>query len=121
MLAQTAHSVEEYVFRLYDVWPPARAISSLISDDRARGFAVANAAFILFGSWAYVARVRARHPSWRGWAWFWTIIEAGNGIGHLLFAAAEGGYYPGAATAPLLLGLAFAMGRALVVDESVRP
>jgi hypothetical protein len=40
-LAQAAHSVEEYEFRLYDVWPPARAISGLISDDREVGFAVA--------------------------------------------------------------------------------
>jgi hypothetical protein len=35
--------------------------------------------------------------------WFWTLLEIGNGIGHLVLAASRGGYFPGAATAPFLL------------------
>lgn len=31
ILAQACHSVEEYVFRLYDVFPPARFVSGLFS------------------------------------------------------------------------------------------
>ena len=31
ILAQAAHSIEEYVGRLYDVFPPARVVSGLIS------------------------------------------------------------------------------------------
>jgi hypothetical protein len=110
ILAQAAHSVEEYFSRLYDALSPARFISGLISDDLGLGFAIANAALVLFGFWCYFARVRARLPSGRGWAWFWTVLEALNGTGHLLFAAARGGYFPGLATAPLLLGLAFWLG-----------
>jgi hypothetical protein len=106
ILTQAAHSAEEYVFRLYDVLLPARVISGLISDDLALGFAVANAALVLLGFWCYFARVRRGRPSWRRWAWFWTILEAANGSGHLLLAVAEGGYFPGAATALVLLGLA---------------
>ena len=40
ILTQAAHSVEEYVFRLYDVFAPARFVSGLVSDNHAAGFAV---------------------------------------------------------------------------------
>jgi hypothetical protein len=87
IVAQAAHSIEEYVFRLFDVFAPARFISGLLSSDLARGFAIANIALVLFGVWCYVARV------------------LGNGIGHSAFALARGGYFPGVATAPFLLGI----------------
>ena len=106
ILTQVAHSVEEYAFRLYDVLPPARIISGLVSRNLAVGFAAANAVLILFGFWCYFARVRTSQRSGRGWAWFWAVIEASNGTGHLLLAAGRGGYFPGAGTAPLLLGCA---------------
>src|SRR5881397_2539472 len=32
--AQTAHSAEEYLGRLWDVFPPARFVTGLISEDR---------------------------------------------------------------------------------------
>jgi hypothetical protein len=113
ILTQAAHSVEEYVFRLYEVLAPARIISGFVSSNLALGFAAVNAALILFGVWCYVARVRRGHHSGRSWAWFWVILEAGNGTGHLLFAAGRGGYFPGAATAPLLLGCAVWLGATL--------
>jgi hypothetical protein len=31
VIVQVAHSIEEYVFRLYEVFPPARFASGLIS------------------------------------------------------------------------------------------
>jgi hypothetical protein len=105
IVAQTAHSIEEYAFRLYDVLAPARFISGLFSSDRQRGFAIANAALVLFGVWCYLARVHRRHPSARALAWFWALLELGNGIGHGLFALASGGYFPGVATAPFLLAI----------------
>lgn len=80
------------------------------------GIAMVNAALILFGFWCYVGRVRNGHRSGRDWAWFWTLLEASNGTGHLLLAAGWGAYVPGAATAPLLLGfsgwLGVTLGRA---------
>jgi hypothetical protein len=112
VLAQAAHSVEEYLFRLYDVFAPARLVSALFSRNLAAGFAAANIALVSFGVWCYVARVRRGHPG-RGWAWFWTVLEGANGTGHLILAASQGGYFPGAATAPFLLGLALALGATL--------
>jgi hypothetical protein len=105
ILAQAAHSIEEYVFRLYDVFAPARFVSRLVSNDLALGFAVANAGLVAFGFWCYVARVRANRPSGPAWAWFWTVLEFANGIGHSALALARGDYFPGVGTAPVLVGV----------------
>ena len=105
ILAQAAHSIEEYVFRLFDVFAPARFVSSLVSNDVAVGFALANGGLVLFGLWCYVARVRPGHPSGPVFAWSWTVLEFANGIGHSVLALARGVYFPGVATAPVLLGV----------------
>lgn len=110
ILSQAAHSIEEYVFRLYDVLAPARWISSVLSSNLALGFAIVNSILVLLGLWCYFARVRTSHPSARNWVWFWTVLEGANGLGHLVLAASERGYFPGAATAPLLLGLSVSLG-----------
>ena len=110
ILSQAAHSIEEYLFRLYDVLAPARWISSVLSSNLALGFAIANSMLVLLGLWCYLARVRTSHPSGRNWAWFWTVLEGANGLGHLVLAAGQGGYFPGAATAPFLLGLSVSLG-----------
>jgi hypothetical protein len=93
--AQAAHSAEEYVFRLFDVFAPARFVSSLFSSDSSQGFAIANAILVLFGVWCYWARVRRGHPSARAFLWFWAFLELGNGLGHGLLALGRGGYFPG--------------------------
>lgn len=105
MVAQAAHSIEEYIFRLFDVFAPARFLSGLVSANLGVGFAVANAALVLFGLWCYVARVRPGHPSGPVFAWFWTVLEFANGIGHSALALSRGRYFPGVATAPVLLGV----------------
>ncbi len=113
VLAQALHSIEEFATRLYEVFPPARFISGLLSSDLATGFAIANAAFVGLGLWCYLARVRGGRPSARAWMWPYVCIELGNGAGHLAIAASRGGYFPGAATAPLLLALAAYLARRL--------
>ncbi len=103
VLFQSFHSFEEYIFRLYEVFAPARFLSGLFPDGLRFGFIVINAAFVAFGLWCYVARVRPNHASARLWVGVWSVIELGNGIGHILMALTVGGYFPGVATAPLLL------------------
>lgn len=106
---QTAHSIEEFATHLYDVFAPARFVSDLIGLDRPTGFAIANLALVGFGLWCWLARVRPRRGGWRGFAWFWAVLESANGAAHLLLALAAGGYFPGAMTAPLLLALGLAL------------
>lgn len=102
ILAQAAHSVEEYVFRLYDVLAPARYVSGLFGVDREIGFIVVNSALVLFGLWCWH---RSRLPGRVALAWFWALLEIANGLAHIGLALAAGGYFPGLVTAPLLLGL----------------
>ncbi len=110
IVVQAAHSIEEYAFRLYDVFAPARFATSLVSSNPALGFAVLNASFVAFGAWCYLARVRPGRPSAPAWIWPWVLIELGNGIVHSTMALLRGGYFPGVATAPVLFALAAFIG-----------
>ena len=103
ILAQGAHSVEEYVTRLYEIFAPARLVSSLFSNDLALGFLIFNGALVTFGLWCWAVPVRSGWHAACGLVWFWTILELGNGIGHSALAVSRGGYFPGIVTAPLLL------------------
>ena len=101
--SQALHSIEEYAFALWDVLAPARFLSELVSDDQAVGFAVVNAVIVVLGAWSYFWPVRRNLGYAVPIAWFWTILEGANGIGHILFALATQAYFPGVYTAPLLL------------------
>jgi hypothetical protein len=106
VLVQAAHSIEEYVFRLYDVFAPARFASGLVSDDLGLGFAILNTGFFVAGIWVYFARVRPNHPSAPAFVCVWIVIEIANGIAHTVIALNRGEYFPGVATAPMLTALA---------------
>jgi hypothetical protein len=101
VIAQAAHSIEEYRFRIFEVFGPARFVSGLVSNNLATGFIVINVSFVIFGIWC---AMRPEHRVVRGVAWFWTLLEFANGAGHCLVAASQRGYFPGVATAPLLIG-----------------
>ena len=59
ILAQGAHSIEEYATRLYEVFGPARFVSGLISNDLALGFLIFNVALVTFGLWCWAIPVRS--------------------------------------------------------------
>ena len=103
ILAQGAHSIEEYVTKLYEVFAPARFVSSLVSNDLALGFLILNTALVTFGLWCWAVPVRSGWQAAGGLVWFWTILELGNSIAHSALALSRGGYFPGVVTAPLLL------------------
>ena len=106
VLAQAAHSVEEYIGRLWESFPPARLVSGLVSSDRELGFLILNCALVAFGVWCLLVPVRRRWPSAVGLMWVWIVIETINGIGHPLWSLRQSGYTPGVLTAPILLVLA---------------
>jgi hypothetical protein len=117
VLAQAAHSIEEYVFRLYDVFQPARWVSGLVSEDVRAGFAILNVSIVALGLLCYFYRIRPGHPSARGWVWFWVTVELVNGIGHPFLALVRRAYLPGVVTAPILFAVALYLAFRLV-DES---
>jgi hypothetical protein len=106
VLAQAAHSVEEYVGRLWESFPPAAFVTGLISSDHRLGFIIFNTALVAFGVWCVLWPVRHEWRSAASLAWFWIILETINGVGHPAWTLREGGYTPGVITAPLLLVLA---------------
>ena len=83
--------------------------------DRPLGFIIANCALVGFGLWCWFARVGPGRPSARTFAWFWALLECANALAHFALAIAAGGYFPGLATAPLLLGIG-----ALLIARLVR-
>jgi hypothetical protein len=117
---QALHSAEEYAFRLYDVFPPARLVSGLISADRPRGFLIFNVALVAFGFGCYLFPVRRGWPSAAAFAWLWVGIELVNGIGHPAWSIARRGYTPGVATALVLLPLALLLARRLASRHAER-
>ncbi len=108
-VTQAAHSIEEFHFRLFDVLAPARYLSGLVSDNLALGFAVINALIVAFVFWTYFRRVRPAARSATAWIWAWSLLEFGNGIGHIILAADVVGYFPGILTAPVLILFSLAL------------
>lgn len=106
VLAQAAHSVEEYLGRLWESFPPARFLTGLVSNDLERGFLIINLGLVAFGIWCFLWPIRHDWPSARYFAAFWIAIQLVNGVGHPLWSVNQGGYTPGVATAPALLLLA---------------
>ena len=119
VLAQFAHSTEEYVGRLWESFPPARFLTGLISQDRELGFIIINSALVAFGVWCLRFPVREEWPSAAGFIWFWIVLEIINGIGHPAWSLRQGGYTPGVLTAPILLVIALYL--AFQLRKSRRP
>jgi hypothetical protein len=115
ILAQAAHSIEEYLGRLWESFPPARFLTGLVSADRELGFIVINIALVAFGVWCFLWPVRRHWQSAERFVWFWIVLETINGVAHPLWSLRQGGYTPGVLTAPVLLVLAvylaFELGR----------
>jgi hypothetical protein len=89
-LAQDAHSIKEYVTKPYEVFAPARSLSSLVSDDLDVRFLVVNAALVTFGLWCWTTPVSSGWRAAHGLTWFWTILELGNGVGHSAISIGAG-------------------------------
>lgn len=106
VLAQAAHSIEEFAGRLWETFPPARALTSLVSSDLQQAFLVINVSLVAFGVWCFFWPIRRGWRSAAWFAWFWIVIQLINGVGHPLWSLRQGSYTPGVATAPVLLVLA---------------
>jgi hypothetical protein len=82
VVAQAAHSIEEYLGRLWESFPPAAFLTGLISSDRARGFVVINCTLVAFGVWCLLWPVRKAWSIAPAFVWFWIVLGVLNGIGH---------------------------------------
>lgn len=105
IVVQAAHSIEEHVFRLHEVFGPARFVSEAIGSSPAEGFAAVNIALILFGLLSYLYVLGSSSTAARIVIWVWAGVEAVNGAVHIAIAVIRSAYFPGVYTAPLLLAL----------------
>jgi hypothetical protein len=103
VVVQAAHSLEEYMGRLFDVFAPARLVSGLVSANLETGFIVINVSIVAFGLWCFLWPVRRQWPSAVAVAWFWVVLGLVNGIGHPALSVSRRSYTPGVATALVLL------------------
>ena len=117
VLGQAAHSVEEYLGRLWESFPPARFLTGLVSEDREFGFLLINVSLVAFGFWCWLGPIRRNWRSAVSFAWFWIVIQIINGIGHPLWTLEQGEYTPGVITAPVLLVLALYLAQQLRVIQ----
>jgi cytochrome c biogenesis protein ResB len=112
VLTQAAHSIEEYYGKLWEVFAPAKFITSLVSDDHEQAFIIINIALFIVGMLIWLAVVHNNASSIVP-VWVLTILEIINSIGHSVWALMERDYVPGVATAPILFILAIYLLRQL--------
>jgi hypothetical protein len=118
---QAVHSFEETWFGLYDRLPYIAWIDQLIAGGAMVSFIAANTAFVVFGCWCYVARVRYKAAGANFFVMLWIIVEVLNGILHPAWSLIAGGYVPGTITAPLLLLCALLLRWRWVVERQDLP
>ena len=121
VLVQAAHSIEEYIGKLWEVFLPARVLTGLVSQDLERGFIVINASLVVFGLWCLAWPIRREWPSASIFAWGWVVIELINGVGHPMWSLSTGGYTPGVLTALILLPAALYLARQLSISQRPVP
>ncbi len=105
VLCQAAHSIEETAFGLYNWLPYVRWADALVSGGAFMLFVMGNVAFVMFGCWCYLARIRTQAETAGFFVTLWAVIEVLNGILHPVWSFSVGAYVPGTGTAPLLLVL----------------
>ena len=118
MVIQALHSIEEYVFRLFESFPPARFVSALVSADPARGFAILNLIIVALGLCCYWWPVRRRWASASIVAWIWVGVEVVNGLTHPAWSIIQRGYTPGLITSLMLLPCAVFLATRLRFDRA---
>ena len=110
LIVQIVHSIEEYIGHLWESFPPAAFLTGLVASNGETGFVIINVVLVTFGIWCFQWPVRREWSSAAPLIWSWVAIETINGVGHLVWTFLQGGYTPGVATAPVLLGLSVYLG-----------
>ena len=106
VLVQGLHSIEEYIGKLWENFPPARILSSLVSENLETGFLIINIGLFIFGLWCWLFPIRRNYFYPQILIGFWIFIELINGIVHPIWTIMQKAYTPGVLTAPILLVIA---------------
>ena len=118
VLTQALHSFEEYIGKLWEVFPPASYLSNAVSDNPENGFLIINIGLFIFGFTYWLILLPKHHLVYTGILWFWITIEIINGLGHPAWTIIRRSYTPGVATAPILLITAIYLARQLLTLDT---
>ena len=118
VLVQGLHSAEEYVGEIWEKFPPARFLCSLVSDNLVTGFLVINIGLLVFGLWCWLFPIRNTYSYAPILVWFWIVLELINGIGHPIWTVMQKAYTPGIITAPILLVIAIVLFRGKLKEKT---
>lgn len=117
VIIQGLHSMEEYIGKLWESFPPARFICRLVSENLEIGFLVINVGLFVFGSLCWLFPIRGNYFCSGLIIWCWIIIELANGIGHPIWSFDQKTYTPGILTAPILFIIAIYMLRLQLIKN----
>ena len=95
---QALHSLEEFIFRFHEAFPPMVLLYRDAPHLARPAFIIFNLLLVLAGVaclWRWVWPVRRGA---RAVVWVWVGIEAANALAHLVWAALIRGYNPGLVT-----------------------
>jgi len=109
VLIQGLHSIEEYLGKIWESFPPARVLCSLVSDNPETGFLIINSGLFVFGLWSLLLPLRNNYFYADFLIWLWIVLELINGIGHPIWTYMQRAYTPGILTAPILLVIAITL------------
>ena len=116
IIMQAIHSVEEFIFKLYDVFPPMQFIYRQAPSLAKPAFVAFNLLLILCGLVCFFYWVRPAREGAKGVIWVWVVIQLATVAGHVIWVALSGGYHPGLATVglfiPVVAYVMYAMRRA---------
>jgi len=103
VILQAIHSVEEFIFRLYERFPPMRFLYRNAPYLAKPAFAISNALLVFIGLICFYYWVQPARKGATVVVWIWIIIESLNVVAHLVWAALIGGYNPGLVTGVLFI------------------
>jgi hypothetical protein len=103
ILLQAIHSVEEYIFKLYEVFPPMLFAYRNSPELAQAAFITFNLVLFLFGLICFFYWVQPTRKGARVIVWAWIMIQIATFAAHLVWAILIGGYNPGLATAVLFV------------------
>src|SRR5258708_37283066 len=103
VILQAIHSVEEFIFRFYERFPPMRFLYQNAPHLAKPAFVISNALLVSIGLVCFYYWVQPARKGATVVVWIWIIIESLNVFAHLVWAALIGGYNPGLVTGVLFV------------------
>ena len=100
---QAVHSVEEYIFKFYEAFPPMQFIYRDAPDLAKSGFVTFNLLLFLFGIICFFYWVQPARKGARVVIWVWIAIQLATIASHAIWVMSVGDYHPGLATVPLFV------------------